>query len=62
MATIRFKIATARDLPKGSRAMSATKLAAVNGRLRVAMQPVVRANQKKQRKSLEKAAKTVLNA
>lgn len=62
MATIRFKISTNRDLPKGSRAVPATKLAAANGRLKLAMQSAIRANQKKQRKSLEEAARTVLNA
>ena len=62
MATIKFKVSSTRDLPKGSRTISAARVAAINGRLKTAMQPAIRDNQKKQRKSLEKASKTVLNA
>jgi hypothetical protein len=62
MATIKFKISSKRDLPTGSRTISAAKITAINGRLKTAMQPAIRDNQKKQRKSLEKASKTVLNA
>ncbi|HMG69420.1 MAG TPA: hypothetical protein VK588_17100 [Chitinophagaceae bacterium] len=62
MATIRYKVSSTRDLPKGSRVVSANQLEKVNGRLKTAMQTVVRANQKKQRQSLEKASRTVLNA
>jgi hypothetical protein len=62
MATIKFKISSTRDLPNGSRTIPAARVAAINGRLKTAMQPAIRDNQKKQRKSLEKASKTVLNA
>jgi len=62
MATIRFKISSKRDLPVGSKTISAARVASANARLIAAMQPAIRDNQKKQRKSLEKASKTVLNA
>jgi hypothetical protein len=62
MAVVRFNISTSRNLPKGSRVFNAKKMAAINGRLRDAMQPFIRADQKKKRKSLEIAARTVLNA
>lgn len=62
MAAIKFKISSKRDLPAGSRTIPAAKVASANARLSAVMQPAMRDNQKKQRKSLEKASKTVLNA
>lgn len=62
MATVRFKISSKRDLPTGSRTIHAGRVASANARLSAVMQPAMRDNQKKQRKSLEKASKTVLNA
>jgi hypothetical protein len=62
MATTKFKISSTRNLPKGSRTIPAGRIAAINGRLKTAMQPAISDNQKKQRKSIEKASKTVLNA
>ena len=62
MAVVRSNISTSRNLPKGSRVFTAKKMAAINGRLRDAMQPFILADKKKKRKSLEIAARTVINA
>lgn len=62
MATIKFKISSTCDLPNGSWTIPAARVAAINDRLKTAMQPAVRDNQRKQRKSIEKASKTVLAA
>jgi hypothetical protein len=62
MPIVRSSFSTNRQLPKGSKVVTSAKLAAANRRLNVSMQSAVRDNQKKQQKSLEKAANTVLNA
>ena len=62
MAVTRFKISSIRDFPAGSRQIPSKTIAKATSRIKVAMQSVIRDNQKKQRKSLEKASKTVLNA
>jgi hypothetical protein len=53
---------SANKLPKGGRLVSDAQQAKANKRLRKIMISSVRENQKKQRKSLERASKTVLNA
>jgi len=62
MATIRFKISSQKDFPAGSETIPAARVASANARITAAMQHTIRDNQKKRRKSLEKASKTVLNA
>jgi len=62
MAVTKFKISTTRDFPTGSSQIPTKTIAKATSRIKAAMQSFARDNQKKQRKSLEKASKTVLNA
>ena len=62
MITIRFKISSTRNLPKGYRVVSANSVAKANDRIKTVMQNTIRDNQKKQRISIDKASRIVLNA
>lgn len=62
MAVTKFKIATTRDFPAGSSLIPTRTIDKATSRIKAAMKNFARDNQKKQRKSLEKASKTVLNA